>query len=135
MSAPYQSELCHALDPTYANGVQIHLHSQATKCQSQNVIEEDDSSDQMYNVSVAHTCSTMVLCQWVNESTSETCDAEISCGAVIPHFRNIHGIRPGRLEDPAKIKIRCLWRGCPKRIGQKNFLRHIAEHHLHHSRS
>lgn len=129
--------------------VRVLKHSQATEYQSQNVIEEDDSSDEIYNVSellspslanvqltevqvsLTHACSMIAPCQWVNEGTSETCGAEISCGAVIVHFRNTHGIR--RLEDSAKI--RCLWKGCPKRIGHKNFLRHIAEHHLRHPRS
>lgn len=75
MSAPYKSELCHALDPSYANGVRIrpvcfkiaflciwflNHHLQANECQPQDidVIEEDDDTgDEVYDSNVSELLS------------------------------------------------------------------------------
>lgn len=71
------------------------------------------------------------LCRWRDESTSSVCHATLSCEGIPDHFKDVHGIK--YLNESERVD--CNWEGCSaKRVGRKNFVRHIREHHLRHSR-
>ena len=79
---------------------------------------------------IAHSCLAVVPCQWTGEDNSETCSAQIACKRVPTHFGDTHGIRKlGR-----NTMVGCMWKGCLKCIKRKNFVRHVRERHLDHSR-
>ncbi|KAG9311027.1 hypothetical protein JVU11DRAFT_8924 [Chiua virens] len=72
------------------------------------------------------------LAWWTGGNGPESaCDAQIGCGGVATRFANTHGIR--KMED--RTLIYCRWQGCHKWIKRKNFVRHIRERHLKHTRS
>lgn len=77
-----------------------------------------------------HLCLETLPCQWASEGNSETCGAQVTCGSVPAHFRNMHRIK----NLQARVPIRCLWKECSKQIKRKCFVRHIHECHLGHPR-
>ncbi|KAI9568483.1 hypothetical protein HD554DRAFT_2038787 [Boletus coccyginus] len=77
-----------------------------------------------------HSCLAVAPCQWTVGGGSEACSDHITCKSVSAHFKNTHNIRRLR----ADTLIRCQWKGCPKQIKRKNFVRHICECHLGHLR-
>lgn len=59
------------------------------------------------------------------------CNAPIDCGNASEHLRVKHGVRDiGRSEH-----ITCGWEGCGQSVLRNNFLRHIREVHLEHTRN
>ncbi|KAI6044425.1 hypothetical protein EDC04DRAFT_2642510 [Pisolithus marmoratus] len=59
------------------------------------------------------------------------CLKSISCGGVPDHFRDAHGIKDLERE----YRLLCGWQGCGRPLTRHNFVRHIRECHLKHSRS
>ena len=114
-----------------------HLQTNEFHPQTDVIEEDDDSGDGvdsgvselLSRSTVAHSCRATVPCEWINQTTQETCGTEISCNTISDHFRDTHGIR-----GVEGSTVRCLFKGCHKRVGGKNFTRHIREPHLSHPR-
>ncbi|KAI6044428.1 hypothetical protein EDC04DRAFT_2642529, partial [Pisolithus marmoratus] len=71
-----------------------------------------------------------VPCLFTNPE-GRKCQKSINCGDVSDHFRDAHGIRDlGR-----EYQLHCRWQGCGRPLTRHNFVRHIRECHLKHSRS
>ncbi|KAF8558519.1 hypothetical protein OG21DRAFT_1519859 [Imleria badia] len=70
------------------------------------------------------------FCRWLDKGTSGPCGTMISCDDVPAHFKNIHGITNMKEFE----LIECRWGGLCSIRKRKNFVRHIRERHLSHSR-
>ncbi|KIM61827.1 hypothetical protein SCLCIDRAFT_856850 [Scleroderma citrinum Foug A] len=76
-----------------------------------------------------HTCNFFRPCRYPN-SSGGLCGEIISCSTMSAHFHERHGI----VNLPRNYHLTCQWCGCLKSISRHNFVRHVREQHLFHSR-
>ncbi|KIM60430.1 hypothetical protein SCLCIDRAFT_947484 [Scleroderma citrinum Foug A] len=76
-----------------------------------------------------HTCGFCRPCEYPHHYR-KTCGEIIHCGAVSEHFRDKHGI----VDMGRHLSITCMWTNCWKEMSRHNFVRHVREQHLFHSR-
>ncbi|KAG8217271.1 hypothetical protein J3R82DRAFT_5364 [Butyriboletus roseoflavus] len=69
------------------------------------------------------------LCRWPDESAPGICGAMILCNYVSAHFK-YHSIKDINESE----SVQCRWEQCFAVVGRKNFVRHVRECHLGHSR-
>ncbi|KAG8214376.1 hypothetical protein J3R82DRAFT_9367 [Butyriboletus roseoflavus] len=107
----------------------VHLNSVASMAVGHNPGTELQNVSRMLT-QTSHSCSTTMPCEWLGVGNAGICGVQIKCTSISEHFRNSHRIRKSGDGTP----VSCRWRGCGKRVKGRNFVRHIRECHLSHSR-
>lgn len=75
-----------------------------------------------------HTCCTQIVCSYLGPD-GRSCLKPITCTTVPEHFES-HGVKG----IPRTAGVICRWEGCFEVCVRHNFVRHIREKHLAHTR-
>lgn len=76
-----------------------------------------------------HTCCTPMVCHYLGSDGIRPCLERITCATVPEHLES-HGVKG----IPRMASVVCRWEGCFEGCMRHNFVRHVREKHLAHTR-